>query len=70
MRTQEEVYKLAAKKYKEGSAVVDLKFREVFRFSQSTDAQVVVEWPNQFRSATEEEAKLLDQSGNSSVPLA
>jgi hypothetical protein len=69
MRTFNEIRKEAAQKYKEGMAVVDLKFNEVFRFSFQTDAQVVVEWPNMFRPANEREAIILEESGESSVSL-
>ncbi len=69
MRTQSEIRKLAAEKYKEGMAVYDLKFNEVFSFSFQTDAQVVVEWPDMFRPASEEEERILKESGNSFVVL-
>lgn len=69
MRTLDEIRRLAAQQYKEGVAVYDKKFNEVFSFSFQSDAQVVVEWPSMFRLATEQEAKLLRDSGESYVEL-
>lgn len=69
MRTFDEVAKMAAEKYTEGCAVFDRKYNEVFRFSFQTDAQVVVEWPDMFRHATEKEGKLLQDSGKNYVVL-
>jgi len=69
MRTFDEVAKMAAEKYTEGCAVFDRKYNEVFRFSFQTDAQVVVEWPDMFRRATEQEAAMLEKSGMSHVSL-
>ncbi len=69
MRTEEEIMRLASRMYKEGSAVVDMKFNEVFRFTKYVDARVVVEHSNAFRTATAEEAKLLEASGETSCLL-
>lgn len=69
MRTFDEIIELAAQQYKDGAVVYDKKFNEVFRFSFQSDAQVVVEWPNMFRLATEYEAKLLHDGGESYVKL-
>lgn len=67
--TEEQCKALAARRFKEGQAVVDMKFNEVFCFSLATDARVVTEWPGKFREATKEEEDFLRESGGSSVAL-
>lgn len=52
-----------------GSAVVDMKFNEVFRCSLEQDAKVIFEYPEMFRSASKEEEEILKRSGSEFVQL-
>ena len=65
----DDAYRVAGQRFSQGSAVVDLKFNEVFRFTFECDAKVVFEWPGMFRNATPEESEKLRQSGESSIQL-
>jgi len=58
------------KTIKEGTAIVDLKFNEVFSYARSCDAGVMEQRPDKFRLATDEEAKKLADSGATSVSLS
>lgn len=49
--------------FKEGDAVVDLKHKEVFIYCHAVDGRVVADWPRQFRTASEEEERMLKESG-------
>lgn len=53
----------------EGTAIVDLKFKEVFSFRRSEDDPVMRQRMDKFRLATPEEGEKLKASGNSYVPL-
>lgn len=69
MFTIEDIYPIVRQRFQPGSAVVDLKHQEVFRFSLECDAKVVYEYPDAFRAATKEEEISLKGSGESSIPL-
>lgn len=55
---------------KEGDAIVDLKFNEVFAYARSCDAAFMEQRPDKFRLATEEEAKNLADSGLTCISLS
>lgn len=54
---------------KEGTAIVDLKFNEVFSFKRSVDGPTMEQRLDKFRLATPEEEEKLRVSGNSYAPL-
>lgn len=49
--------------FKEGDAVVDLKHKEVFIYCHNVDGKTVTDWPKLFRAASEEEERMLKESG-------
>ena len=55
--------------FKEGDAVVDLKFNEIFIYRHNVDGKTVADWPKCFRAASEEEERLLRESGQNFVSL-
>ena len=69
MFTTYDIQGIVRQRFKPGSAVVDLKFKEVFRFSMEQDAKVVHAYPSMFRSASKEEEAILLSSGQDHVQL-
>ncbi len=55
--------------FKEGDAVVDLKFMEIFIYRHNVDGKVVADWPKLFRAADEREERMLKESGKNFVSL-
>lgn len=69
MFTTYDIQGIVRQRFKPGSAVVDLKFKEVFRFSMEQDAKVVHEYPDMFRPASKEEEAKLKTSKDDHAPL-
>lgn len=69
MFTIDDIAQEVRRRFTPGSAVVDLKFNEVFRFSMEQDCKVVHEYPAMFRAATADEESKLKASGQNSITL-
>lgn len=55
--------------YNDGDIVVDVKHKEIFRFSDAADGYKAETAPEQLRPATSEEIAILEASGNNHTPL-
>ena len=60
---------IVRQRFKPGSAIVDMKFNEVFRFSVEQDTKVIHEYPDMFRPASKEEEEKLKKSGKEYISL-
>lgn len=69
MFTIYDIWDLVRDRFKPGSAVVDLKFNEVFRLSLEQDAKVIHEYPDMFRKASKDEEAKLRASNSEYAPL-
>jgi len=55
--------------FNDGDIVTDLQYNEVFIFNDKTDGYKAENKPNTFRLATDEEKKILGNSGDDCIDL-